>query len=255
MTRTAKLVLASSASVLAAATAADASSVSTFAPGTYADFVTSYDPIANGYNWPAGTGHRWEIAPGLLGDQTELLTEVFRVNTPTSVGTGPNTINLVPGDMVFAYTIELVTAVPNTTITSLDKFSVSGIPLFGNGDDVMWHENVKGLGWVNTISDTPTSTQLTGAGGLGGFADYNWIAGDDFNLDNDQTITLLMYTGPSAIGLGRGNFSAPPGQPGGLDEIVQGNAAAPLVLIPKIPAPGAASLVALAGLASLRRRR
>ena len=126
-------VVASCAVALTGAIAANASTVSASAPGSYGDLVASYDPIASGYNWPANTGHRWEIAPGLIGDQTELRSDVFRVNQNIAVGTGPDVINLSPGDMVFAYTITLVNAVHNTTITSLDKFSVSGIPLFANG--------------------------------------------------------------------------------------------------------------------------
>ena len=73
-------VVASCAVALTGAIAANASTVSASAPGSYGDLVASYDPIASGYNWPANTGHRWEIAPGLIGDQTELRSDVFRVN-------------------------------------------------------------------------------------------------------------------------------------------------------------------------------
>ncbi len=248
-------MLVSSVAILVMGAAANASVISAPNPSTYSDLVASFDPIANGYNWPANSGHVWlqDFGAGpVIADQTQIRSDVFRVNQNVTVGTGANTLGLVPGDMVFSYTITLVKNVPNETVTMLSQFKASGT-IF-SGADILEAGFVKGLGWVSTTSITPSTTQLAPPSPFGSFVDYNWPLGGQ-GLENEETITLLMYTQPSALGFGTGNFAVPAGQPGGLDEFVQFNGIAPQVYIPKIPAPGAASVMLLGGLTVLRRRR
>ena len=220
-------------------------------PNVYGSLVSSYDPLANGYIWPSTSGHSPVIPP----DHTQLVSEVHTVTSPVTVGSGPNTVDLVPGDMVWSYTITLVQA-STESIAAIEKFSVAGLPALGNGQDTMDASLIKDTGWYVNGATEPNSIQVSNAGAWGAYVDFNWLGAGSGYFSNSETITLMMFTGPADIGYGNGNFTAAPAQTGFL-EVVQGDGVAPKVLIPitPVPTPGAVSLLALGGLVAARRRR
>lgn len=221
-------------------------------PATYGTQIASLDVATTSYDFPFGAGFTTSGYVDNFGsvelDRTQLVSTVYRVNAPTNVGG----VSLSTNDLVFAYTIRLVEASTNT-VTTMKEFQV-GLLNFGVGDR-MDGSSVKGRGFVATGVPTPVggnAGDLESIGSFGASHDWEWGVTGPEQLQNSQTITLLMFTEPRPIVQGLGNFAAPPGQQAGVDPLASG---AP-VLIPAVPAPGAGALWAVsAGLLAARRRR
>lgn len=192
------------------------------------------------------SGYVNEIA-GNVFDQTELTSRVYRVTSQTNLANG---LTLNVGDNVFAYTIRLVEDSANT-VNSLREFQVGLLDFFGG--TVMDGSVVTGYGHVTTSVSTPVANanDFEDLGAFGASLDWQWGPADVDQLDNNEAITLLMFTMPTLIGEGIGNFAAPPGQPTGVDPLATG---AP-VLIPIVPAPGGALALGALGIACAARRR
>ncbi|RMH25005.1 MAG: hypothetical protein D6693_09400 [Planctomycetota bacterium] len=193
-------------------------------------------------------------------DRTELRTDVYRVNQQTQLAPGGLTLEV--GDMVFAYTIRLVSASGNT-VSAVDEVQVAGANFLGTDSMDLGLLKARGFltpspGVVAPISSVspavPDDFSLFGLDG--GQLEWNWFQSDPTQqLGNSETITLLMFTGQASIGSGFMNLAATlASSTGPFDPTVE---AAP-VLIPisfVVPTPGAATLVGLACLTALRRRR
>ena len=226
-------------------------------PSSYGTLVQSLNIADTAYDFPfdnnffTNSGYVNEVA-GFEFDRTELVSEVYRVNTAQSFMSGGNTINLSPNDMVFSYRLRLVEASTNT-INTMREFQVQGINLLP-GSDAMDANLLLGRGFhlsggaVNTPEEQPAD--LLNLGPAGSKVDFNWEGADTDQLDNSQEITLLLFTQPSSWGNGTATFAAAPGQSGGADP----NAANAPILIPIIPAPGAAIAFGLAGIGLSTRR-
>ena len=219
-------------------------------PSTWAaDNIASLNIDDTGYSFPDGAGFSWGFG-GTEIDATDITSDVYRMNASMDLGS----LVLNPGDLVFAYRIRLVQGVAGSTVSSLDEIQILGAPAFGFGDDVMLRSVLNGQGFVSTSAGTPDSGNFDGEDSFGASADWEWPGDDASNLDNDEFITLLMFTDPAQVGLGVANLFAPPGQTNGLTGVVQAGEAPP-VLIPTIPAPGVGGLLALGSVGLLRRRR
>lgn len=251
-----------SAAALASATFAG-SVLAAFDPGMYAvnqnlatftNLVATLDIASTAYNFPfdntqyTTSGYVREVGGNPI-DTTGLVTNVYQVTTQTDIG--GFTLNV--GDMIWAYTIDLVSASSNT-VTSLAEFQVGGFSFLGT--DIMDGSLVLGRGYltpdggVNTPLGNPGDFEDLGA--LGSSLDWQWSNDVALQLGNDETITLLMFTSAALIGEGHANFIAPPIQADGVDPIANG---APVLIPIAIPAPGAAGVFVGLGLFASRRRR
>lgn len=189
-------------------------------------------------------------------DRTSVLTNVYRIDSARSVGSGSNTINLNVGDLVFAYTIRLVNNFPGLTVNTMMEAQVIGAPDFGFGADPMSAALINAQGIVvPSHSRTPDNGNIDDADIFGSSLDWEWPSLDTQQLDNGDTITLLMFTDPAAIGQGVVNLISPPGQSGGVTGTAEAGGAPP-VLVPTIPGPGVVFLGGLGlGVAFSSRRR
>lgn len=230
----------------------EASDPSTWA---YANLIQSLDAASTGFNYNFGSGFAWEFF-GVEQDRTDVISEVYQISQTHTFTTGASSITLNPGDLAFVYRVRLVES-NGATVTSLTEAQVIGAPLFGFGQDVMDASLILGQGYINGAYNPPTTGNIDDAGTFGSSVDFQWPGNDVSNLDNNQTAVLIMFTSPALIGQGVLNLTAPAGQTGGLTGIAQAGEAPP-ILIPLIPAPGAASLGVIAlgfGAAGRRRRK
>ena len=223
-------------------------------PSSYGTQLAELNIASTAYDFPTAPGF---TTSGFVNefndvelDRTELTSRVFRVHTAQNLGG----LSLAVGDYVFAYTIRLVEESTNT-VSSMREFQVGLLDFVGGlGMD---GSVVRGRGFVS-----PTGGAASPLGGnagdfedlgmFGASLDWQWGPESDNHLDNDESITLLMFTSPTAYAEGFANFIAPPGQPGGVDPVAA-NAPA---LVPVVPAPGPlATVVIAAGAFGIRRRR
>lgn len=222
--------------------------------GSFTNLVATLDIASTSYSFPfdngqyTTSGYVREVG-GQVIDSTGLVTNVYEVTQQTNIGG----LTLNAGDMIWAYTIDLVSASTNT-VTSLSEFQVGGLSFLGT--DVMDGSLVLGRGFLTPGAgvDTPIGNpgDFEDLGMFGSSLDWQWSDDVAMQLGNDETITLLMFTSAALIGEGLANFIAPPIQANGVDPIANG---APVLIPIAIPAPGAAGVLLGFGLFSSRRRR
>ena len=226
----------------------------------FTNLVATLDMAATPFGTGAvfqSSGHVRTIG-GTVVDRTGLVTNVYEVTQQTTLA--PGGLSLGAGDMIFSYTIDLVSA-SASTVDTLGEFQVGGFT-FIPGLDAMDGSSILGRGFLTpALSVTGLSTPLGGNAGdledlasLGSSLDWQWSNDPTQQLDNSQSITLLMFTSRASIGVGEANLISPPIQQLGVNPVLNG---AP-VLIPTaiIPAPGGGAAFLLVGLvASIRRRR
>jgi hypothetical protein len=244
-------------------------------PATYGSLVQSLDVANTSYNFPVepnrtnsgylaeildpGTGLPLSLNPAVNPNTTSIRSDVFEVNTTTTLTDPSGDLTLNPGDLVFSYTIRLVGASDNT-VNSLREFSVSALgPLLG-GVDIFDTSILKGRAFsldglpfatANAPEAAPGDLNLTGVPFISTLA-WQWSDAVAQQLQNGEEVRLLMFSEPALITDGVGLLDGTPGQAvTGTDE---GADNIP-VLVPAIPSPGAAALFAIAGLAARRRRR
>ena len=243
------------AMVSAASAGFDASMYEISGLAPFTNLVASQDMASTPFaTSSAFTGSGFvRMAGGQILDTTTLVTNVYRVTGATTLAPGGPTLGA--GDMIFAYTVRLVSS-SATTVQSLMKFQVGGLS-FIPGSDVMDGAAVLGRGFLTAGVgvDAPNGGSATDLESVGVFgASHEWQWGNDpaSHLGNGEAITLLLFTGRASVGVGFANLIAPLTQPG-VNPALNG---AP-VLIPTavIPAPGAVGLLGLAGAMALRRRR
>lgn len=223
----------------------------------FATNIASLNAQTSGFNYQPNSGFAWEFF-GVTQDRTDVITDVFRFDSPHTFnpGGGAQEFTANTGDLVFAYRITLVEA-NALTVTSLAEAQINGAPLFGFGQDAMDASRINAQGFVVPAHGrVPVLGNISDAGEFGSSLDFEWGGGFADNLLNDQTIVMLMFTDPAGIGQGVVNLIAPPGQIGGVNTIVQGNDAPP-VLIPIVPGPGSLGIASLGMwmIAGRRRRR
>lgn len=243
----------------------------TFAdPSTYGNLVQSLDVQAAGYNFqiPAGftnSGYANNVISGGVPiaelDRTQIRSDVYTVTSAQSFTSGADTINLNPGDMVFAYRIRLTSNSTNT-VESLRTWGLTGVdPLLGgNGilaapDQLIAHGFFIDGAAANPASFGPidsVGSDLEYAPGFFGSLDWNWSATGSEQLQNTEEITLLLFTKPSPIIDGFAKMLSPAGQ--AVAGTTFEDTGAPL-LIPGVPSPGSVAIIALAGGISIYRRR
>lgn len=255
-------MLTSAALLASASIAGSASAV--FDPGMYSvnqnlasftNLIATLDIASTSYNFPfdnmqyTTSGYVREVGGNPI-DTTGLVTNVYQVTQQTMVG-GSFTLNV--GDMIWAYTIDLVSASANT-VASLSEFQVGGLSFLGT--DVMDGSLVLGRGFLTPGAgvDTPIGNagDFEDLGMFGSSLDWQWSDSVSEQLGNEETITLLMFTSAALIGEGVANFIAPPIQAEGVDPVANG---APVLIPIAIPAPGAAGMLMGLGMLAARRRR
>lgn len=188
-------------------------------------------------------------------DTTRVRTNVYRFDSNQSFVTAQGTLTTNAGDLVFAYTISLVGTFPGLAVGSLVEAQVIGAPDFGFGQDPMAASLINAQGYVTPAHlGRPDFGNIDDAAEFGSSLDFEWTGGSSTQLDNAQTITLLMFTDPAAIGTGVVNLISTPGQTGGITGLAEGEFAPP-VLIPIVPPPGVLALSATALVAMVRTRR
>lgn len=199
----------------------------------------------------------------VIVDETQLISEVYQVNSPQSFSDGGDQIDLLPGDRVYAYRLRLVHDSANT-LNSMFEFQAIGAALAGTNESLAT-SLIIGRGVF--LSDfyggaTPAAGNIPdalagdfetfGGGAFGGKMDFQWTGPDSDQLQNNEEITLLLFArGPQQVGYGNATFVGDPGQVTGVDPNANG---AP-ILIPVIPSPGALALAGVAMVAGIRRRR
>lgn len=241
-------------------------------PASYGTLVQSLDIASTSWDFPVdapftNSGYKAEILSGgtpiapdfsVNPNTTSLLSEVFRVNTPTTITDASGNLNLVPGDLVFSYTIQLTGNNANT-IAGLAEFGVTSLGQLAGGPGIFDATILKGRGLsIDTLANPTANFPIEQPGDLTVNApivsslDWQWdfVAGN--RLQNAEEIKLLIFTRPALIREGFGKFVGAPGEP------VKGtdfNANGAPVLVPVIPAPASAAILAGAGVLALRRRR
>lgn len=250
-------------------------------PSTYASSLQSLDIASTTWSFPVGSGkldsgYKAEILdpggnplaldPGINPNSTSLISEVFSVSSPTSIGG----VNLVTNDLVFAYHLRMVASNGNT-VPSLREFSVKGATgIFGTGDGFFDSSIVLGRGYslsglANPATFLPipgnsagngTDLETQDFGALGGFSqlDFSWSSADENQLMNAQQITLLVFARNAAIGNGFAKFF---GNSLGVQSTTDSLADDAPILIPiPVPTPATFGMLAIGGgfLCSRRRR-
>lgn len=222
----------------------------------FASQIATLNAQTAGFNYQINSGYVFQIGPTIF-DRTDVQTDVYRVTAAMSITTPQGPLALGVGDLVFAYRMTLVQSVPANTVSSLGEAQVIGAPDFGFGVNALDFSLVNGQGYVSPgPAHAPLSTNFDDAGPFGASIDFEWGGSDATNLDNNESVVMLMFTSPAGIGEGVLNLIAPPGQGGGLTGVAQANEAPP-VLIPIVPGPGTAILgvFGLVGVISAGRRR
>jgi hypothetical protein len=160
---------------------------------------------------------------------------------------GLDSITLNAGDRVFAYTITLVEA-SATTVQSIVEFQVGRV-----GGDIADGGLIKGRGFiVNGGIQSPVGGNASDFQDIGFLWSHDWVWGPEHanQLQNSQTLTVLLFTEPAFATPGLGVLGNNPGQVAGVD----GSSNIP-VLVPTIPTPGGAALGLIAGVLCTRRTR
>jgi hypothetical protein len=220
-------------------------------PGaTWGSPIASLDVnTETGYTW--SSGFEVSFPNGLGQDITSLTSEVFNVSSPLVLNQGLDSLTLNPGDKVYAYTITLVEA-SATTVDTVAEFQVGLLSFIGG--PIMDGSLVKGRGFVSTGVNGPAGADGSDFEDLGIFGsslDWKWPSLEANQLQNQQSITLLMFTSSSVPILGIGDLRAPTGQisgSGNISNLIP-------VLVPTIPTPGGAALGLIAGVLCTRRTR
>ncbi len=242
-----------------------------FEPSTIGTQIAFLDSSGYDYNDPANldpgrldSGFTADILDGggspiaTIGT-TSLVTRVFRVDTPTTLTDTSGDLDLAAGDMVFAYTIDLVGLSPNA-VETLSNFNIfASTVTVPNNSDIFTNDNVLGRGFttaglLNGTSAAPESQAFDFGNVAGVISTLDWAfpATQADQMPNGTSITFLMFTRPSLVEVGLSGFSGEPGQaPVTTDSTANGVP----VLVPIVPAPGAIALAGLAGIAAMRRRR
>ncbi|MDX2114962.1 MAG: hypothetical protein SFZ24_04975 [Planctomycetota bacterium] len=222
-------------------------------PSTWGDATEIASLDSSSFDYADASGFEAVLA-NIVFDRTAVSTNVYRMNAARVVSTGNASLTLDPGDLVFAYSLRLVGNFAGLTINALNEAQVIGAPDFGFGQNPMAASLINGQGFVTTgHGRDPLNGNIDDAAELGSSVDFEWGGANAIYLLNDQTITMLLFSDPAEIGRGVLNMSSPPGQAGGIEGVAQADGAPP-VLIPIVPAPGAAALALVGGTLLLRRR-
>ncbi|MFG0253122.1 MAG: hypothetical protein ACF8NJ_09645 [Phycisphaerales bacterium JB038] len=198
------------------------------------------------YVWPDYYAGEIDLGGGvIIPYTTEFTSTVWQVTTPYSL---PD-LQLQEGDMVFAYEITMPFESPGTIETGITEVQINGVM----SDTLLNADWVMGMGFSTPLTgvDVPSFFKLddfSSYGDYGAQAEWEWDPNTNprHELDNDETIQLLLFTGPSMwiredIGALIGPFV-----PGGDDPI-------DIPLLIPIPAPSSA-LALLIGAGLMRRR-
>ncbi len=216
--------------------------------GSFAIMVDSLDVnTQTSYVWPDYYAGEIDLGGGVIVPfTTEFTSTVWEVTSAHSL---PG-LQLNAGDMVYAYEITMPFEAPGTIETGITEAQINGVM----SDILLDAGLVIGMGYSTPLSgvDTPSFFKLddfSGYGDFGAQAEWEWDPNTNprHELDNEETIQLLLFTGPSTpvrqdVGALIGPFV-----PGGDDPIDIP------VLLPLIPGPGSA-LTLLIGAGLLRRR-
>jgi hypothetical protein len=211
-----------------------------------------------------GSGFPLVPDPFVNPNKTSLQTDVYSVTAPTVIPDGSGDLNLLPGDLVFAYRLRLTGNNANT-VETLQEFGVNGfgpdLGGFGAFDSsVMLGRGytVSGLGAATTefpLADPSDFEEgdLFGPGSEFSSLEWNWQFGNQAaQMGNAEQITLLIFARGAVVTEGFAKFAGASGQAGTTTSTVANNAP---VLIPTIPAPAGTTLLVGAGLMAARRRR
>ena len=196
------------------------------------------------------TGYVWDVGmevpfgSGAGSDITHVTTNVYNVANSMILNQGGDSITLGAGDRVFAYTITLVRANANT-VASIEEFQVGA----GGSDGNL----INGRGYIsNGGVESPVGGNASDFTDLGFFWAHDWLWGPEIadQLQNEQTLTVLLFADPSIAVPGTGVIGTNPGQVTGAD----GSSNIP-VLVPQIPTPGTFAFGLIAGAFGIKRSR
>ncbi|GAB4548827.1 MAG: hypothetical protein Tsb0013_09640 [Phycisphaerales bacterium] len=242
-----------------------------FEPSTIGTQIASLDSSAYDYNDPANldagrldSGFTADVLDGggnpiFETDRTTLITNVYRVDTPTTLTDTDGNLNLEAGDLIFAYTIDLVGASANAvdTLSNFNIFASTISEPFNS--DIFDGSIIKGRGFTTAGLTNGTGAvpveQAFDFGTVGTFLstlDWAFPAAQASQMQNSESITFLMFSRPASVEVGLSGFSGEPGQaPATTDSTANGVP----ILVPIVPAPGAFALAGVAGLTLITRRR
>lgn len=204
--------------------------------------------------------------PAVNPKKTTLQTDVYSVTAPTLLVDGSGNLQLLPGDLVFAYRIRLVGNNANT-VETLQEFGVQGFGGDLGGFGAFDSSIVLGRGYtisglVNPpgVGDFPVADpsdfeegDFWGPGSEYSSLEWNWEFGNQAaQLANAREITLLMFARGAIVTDGFAKFAGVSGQAGSTTSTVANNAP---ILIPIVPSPGSVALLGAAGIMATRRRR
>ncbi|MCK4872858.1 MAG: hypothetical protein KAS72_09050 [Phycisphaerales bacterium] len=215
---------------------------------SFATQIASLDVNADtSYVWPDTYAGELDVGGTPIPYTTEFVSTVWRVTTPIAL----TDITLSVGDMVYAYEITMPFEAPGTIELGITEVQINGVM----SEHLLEADMIMGMGYTlpELGVDVPVDLKIDDFSeyGYGSQAEWAW---DDYaqprgELDNDETIQLLLFTGPSIpvredIGALIGPFV-----PGGPDpEDIP-------VLIPVIPGPTAFACFATGVLVTSSRRR
>ncbi len=252
-------------------------------PSSYGSLVASLNITSTGWDFPVdqneldqgktnsgfkaemliGGGPNYPVDPLVNPNRTSLQTDVYSVTAPTVIPNGAGNMNLLPGDLVFAYRIRLV-GVSSNAIDTLQEFGIGGLGTEFGGYGAFDSSIVLGRGYSVAGLSTP-STQFPvenigdfeeenyGPGWEMSSLEFNWPFGNQSaQMGNGKRITLLVFARGATFTDGWAKFAGVSGQASQSTSTVANNAP---VLIPVVPTPGASVLAIAAGVFASRRRR
>jgi hypothetical protein len=211
-------------------------------------------------------GSGFPIAPDVFvnPNKTSLQTDVYSVTSATVIPDGSGNLNLVPGDLVFAYRIRLVGNNTNT-VETLQEFGINGFGGDLGGFGAFDSSVVLGRGYTVSGLATPANDfpaadaadfeegDFFGPGSEYSSLEWNWDFGNQAaQMNNTHQITLLVFARGAIVTDGFAKFAGVSGQAGTTTSTVANNAP---VLIPTVPAPAASTVLLAAGVLASRRRR
>jgi hypothetical protein len=216
----------------------------------YNTFATQIDSLdvntQTDYVWPDTYAGEIDLGGGnIIPFTTEFTTTVWRVDDAITL----DDITLEVGDTIYSYRITMPFEAPGTIESGITEVQINDIGM----DFVMDVSLVKGMGYFlpDPGVDVPVDLKIDDFDTFGSQSEWKWdeLSDPRGELDNDETIELILYVSASVPVRADVGSLIGPFVPGGDDP---NNI--PL-LLPQIPTPATMVGLGLGGLLAATRRR